>query len=62
LQDTSVLGDSVPLTPAVEPVVVVEEEREGGAEEARGSTRQEEGRRKLIQLMENVEGGRSLKK
>lgn len=52
LQDTSLLGDSVPLTISLEP----EEEPKGSEEDSRTANRQEEGRRKLVELMENVEG------
>jgi hypothetical protein len=53
LQDTSLLGDTVPLTISLEP----EEELKSGEDDSSKTTnRQEEGRRKLVELMENVEG------
>ena len=56
LQDTSILGDSVPLTINLE----AEEEPKGGPEEedTKAANKLEEGRRKLVELMENVEGSR----
>ncbi len=56
LQDTSLLGDSVPLTIKLQAAQEEEEPRAAEEDSRVGPTRQEEGRRKLVELMENVEG------
>jgi len=56
LLETSILGDTVPLSHSLQQV----QEEAPKEPEAKPSARKEEGRRLLIDLMQNVEGGRDI--